>query len=242
VSTVFNHGQLRLYLLNLLEESPRHGYEVIRTLEDQFYGLYSPSAGTVYPRLQRLKADGLVTYSREGGRNVYRLTDEGRNELDKRRGELAELQAEIRSSAKGLADQIKAGVQGSVQDVRAELKQLAREMRVQERHRNRTERTPGGAAEVVESLSSAFSSVMPGRSPDPHGADPHGAPAKRKRRASKTSAADLERRTAGLAALVRELTRAAAPTQPQIDEGLRIVDETMERLRAAFPTADAPRG
>ena len=58
MSPVFGHGRLRLYLLKLLDESPRHGYDVIRELEDRFMGLYTPSAGTVYPRLARLEADG----------------------------------------------------------------------------------------------------------------------------------------------------------------------------------------
>ena len=47
--------RLRLYLLKLLDEAPRHGYEVIRLLQDRFMGVYSPSPGTIYPRLARLK-------------------------------------------------------------------------------------------------------------------------------------------------------------------------------------------
>ena len=66
MSPVFGHGRLRLYLLKLLDESPRHGYDVIRALEDRFLGLYAPSAGTVYPRLSRLESEGLVTVGRRG--------------------------------------------------------------------------------------------------------------------------------------------------------------------------------
>ena len=47
---VFAHGQLRLYLLALLEQRPMHGYEVITALSDRFGGTYRPSAGTIYPR------------------------------------------------------------------------------------------------------------------------------------------------------------------------------------------------
>ena len=76
MSPVFSHGRLRLYLLKLLEESPRHGYDVIRLLEDRFMGQYAPSPGTIYPRLQRLEAEGLVEQSKEeGGQTVYRITD-----------------------------------------------------------------------------------------------------------------------------------------------------------------------
>ncbi|NUP41901.1 MAG: helix-turn-helix transcriptional regulator, partial [Streptomyces sp.] len=75
MAPVFAHGRLRLYLLKLLDESPRHGYEVIRLLEERFHGLYAPSAGTVYPRLAKLEKEGLVTHSTEGGRKIYALTD-----------------------------------------------------------------------------------------------------------------------------------------------------------------------
>ena len=110
MSPVFSHGRLRLYLLKLLDESPRHGYEVIRLLEDRFMGLYAPSPGTIYPRLARLESEGLVTQSQEGGRKVYRITDAGRQELASRRQELAELEAEISGSVHGLAREIRDGV------------------------------------------------------------------------------------------------------------------------------------
>ena len=138
MSPVFSHGRLRLYLLKLLEESPRHGYDVIRLLEDRFMGLYAPSPGTIYPRLQRLEAEGLVTQSQEGGRKVYRITDAGRQELASRREELDELEAEISGSVHGLAREIRDEVRGSVRDLKQELKQAAREMRREQRHENRS--------------------------------------------------------------------------------------------------------
>ena len=140
MSPVFSHGRLRLYLLKLLEESPRHGYEVIRLLEDRFMGLYAPSHGTIYPRLQRLEAEGLVTQSQEGGRKVYQLTDAGREELASRRQELAELEADISGSVHGLAREVRDEVRGSVRDLKQELRQAAREMRREQRHENRSRR------------------------------------------------------------------------------------------------------
>ena len=86
MSPVFGHGRLRLYLLKLLEESPRHGYEVIRLLQDRFLGVYSPSPGTIYPRLARLEEEGLVTHEVVDGKKVYRITDKGRAELNDRHG------------------------------------------------------------------------------------------------------------------------------------------------------------
>jgi DNA-binding PadR family transcriptional regulator len=144
MSPVFSHGRLRLYLLKLLEESPRHGYDVIRLLEDRFMGLYAPSPGTIYPRLQRLEAEGLVTQSQEGGRKVYRITDAGRQELASRREELDELEAEISGSVHGLAREIRDEVRGSVRDLKQELRQAAREMRREQRHENRSRRDRHG--------------------------------------------------------------------------------------------------
>ena len=140
MSPVFSHGRLRLYLLKLLEESPRHGYDVIRLLEDRFMGLYAPSPGTIYPRLQRLEAEGLVTQSQEGGRKVYQITDAGRQELASRREELDELETEISGSVHGLAREIRDEVRGSVRDLKQELRQAAREMRREQRHEIRSRR------------------------------------------------------------------------------------------------------
>jgi DNA-binding PadR family transcriptional regulator len=140
MSPVFSHGRLRLYLLKLLEESPRHGYDVIRLLEDRFMGLYAPSPGTIYPRLQRLEAEGLVTQSQEGGRKVYRITEAGREELASRREELDDLEADISGSVHGLAREIREEVRGTVSDLKQELRQAAREIRREQRHENRSRR------------------------------------------------------------------------------------------------------
>ncbi|GHH61880.1 PadR family transcriptional regulator [Kitasatospora indigofera] len=121
MTPVFGHGRLRLYLLKLLDEAPRHGYEVIRLLEERFEGLYAPSAGTVYPRLAKLEQEGLVTHSTEGGRKVYRLTEAGRAELASRQGEIAELEVEIRDSVAQLAGAIREDVRDSAKDLREEL-------------------------------------------------------------------------------------------------------------------------
>ncbi|MFF1284144.1 PadR family transcriptional regulator [Streptomyces sp. NPDC058299] len=126
---VFAHGRLRLYLLKLLDEAPRHGYEVIRLLEERFHGLYAPSAGTVYPRLAKLEAEGLVRHTTEGGRKVYAITDAGRAELADRGGELADLELEIRESVAELAAEIRADVRGAAGDLRREMRAAASEAR-----------------------------------------------------------------------------------------------------------------
>ncbi|WP_406092633.1 helix-turn-helix transcriptional regulator [Streptomyces sp. NBC_01013] len=126
---VFAHGRLRLYLLKLLDEAPRHGYEVIRLLEERFQGLYAPSAGTVYPRLAKLEAEGLVTHATEGGRKVYSITDAGRAELAGRTGELADLELEIRESVSELAAEMRDDVRGAAGKLRSEMRAAADESR-----------------------------------------------------------------------------------------------------------------
>ncbi|MCT9090901.1 helix-turn-helix transcriptional regulator [Streptomyces sp. ASQP_92] len=126
---VFAHGRLRLYLLKLLDEAPRHGYEVIRLLEERFQGLYAPSAGTVYPRLAKLEAEGLVTHTTEGGRKVYSITEAGRAELAGRGGELADLELEIRESVSELAAEIRDDVRGAAGSLREDMRRAAREAR-----------------------------------------------------------------------------------------------------------------
>jgi DNA-binding PadR family transcriptional regulator len=126
MTPVFGHGRLRLYLLKLLEESPRHGYEIIQQLRERFAGLYSPSAGTVYPRLARLETEGLIRHESDGGRKVYQITDAGRAELAARAGELAELESEIRASARDLAEGIRQEVRETAKAVQQELADQAR--------------------------------------------------------------------------------------------------------------------
>ncbi len=129
MSPVFAHGQLRLYLLSLLNEGPRHGYEVIRDLEQRFNGLYSPSAGTVYPRLAKLEEEGLVERTEEGRKSVYRITDAGRQEVLAREDDLSSLESDLDLSVRELAEQVRSRVRGQTSDLRAELRAAAQEAR-----------------------------------------------------------------------------------------------------------------
>lgn len=122
MSTIFGHGRLRLYLLKMLDESPRHGYEIISLLRDRFLGVYSPSPGTIYPRLARLEEEGLVTHTEEGGRKVYSLTDKGREELRARESDLDDLEREITDSVRDIARAVKQDVRATISSLRDELK------------------------------------------------------------------------------------------------------------------------
>jgi DNA-binding PadR family transcriptional regulator len=74
-------GDLRLIALALIAEQPRHGYEIIKVLEDKTAGWYSPSPGIVYPTLTYLEEAGYVTVQSEGAKKLYSITDEGRAHL-----------------------------------------------------------------------------------------------------------------------------------------------------------------
>src|SRR5580700_1817890 len=132
MSPVFRHGRLRLYLLKLLDEAPRHGYEVIRLLQDRFMGVYAPSPGTIYPRLARLEEDGLVTHEEVDGKKVYSITDKGREEIRARLGDLADLEDELSESLRDVAREISVDVRDTVRSIREELASAAREFRLQD--------------------------------------------------------------------------------------------------------------
>jgi DNA-binding PadR family transcriptional regulator len=78
-------GDLRLIALALIAEQPRHGYEIIKVLEDKTAGWYSPSPGIVYPTLTYLEEAGYVTAQAEGAKKLYSITDQGRAHLDENR-------------------------------------------------------------------------------------------------------------------------------------------------------------
>ena len=131
MAPVFAHGQLRLYLLSLLESGPKHGYELITDLSDRFGGTYRPSPGTVYPRLARLEEEGLVVRVDEERKSTYALTDAGRAELEARRGDLASLEEGIAESVRERAAEVRDDVRGSMRGLRADLAAAAQRARAE---------------------------------------------------------------------------------------------------------------
>ena len=125
MATVFAHGALRLYLLALLEGGPKHGYDVIRALSDRFGGTYSPSAGTVYPRLAKLEEEGLVATTSDGRRTIYSITEAGLAELNGRRDELKEVEQDISASVRRLADELRNDIRANMLGLRADLASTA---------------------------------------------------------------------------------------------------------------------
>src|SRR5437773_74186 len=128
----FGRGDLKYVILDLLKDQPRHGYDIIRALEDRMGGRYRPSPGSVYPTLQMLEDLGYVTSSQQEGKKVYSITDEGRRYLTEQastiddirsritagwdaaqRPEMADLMHELRELAPALFRQ---GTRGALKD------------------------------------------------------------------------------------------------------------------------------
>ncbi len=118
---VFAHGALRLYLLALLEDGPKHGYELMKALEERFGGTYTPSAGTIYPRLTKLEADGLVVTEAQGRRTTYSITRAGLTELADRQADLADIEHDISASVRRLADDLREELRSNMRGLRADL-------------------------------------------------------------------------------------------------------------------------
>lgn len=204
MSAVFSHGRLRLYLLVLLADGPKHGYELIRLLENRFHGLYVPSAGTIYPRLARMEADGLVTHTASGGRKVYEITEAGKAELDRRAAELEELEAEIHASVAdlaALAEQVEEGVRGSVRNLKRELREA---------------RTGGLIREEWRSWRGAWSAGA-GGAPEGDG--------------NEAARAEVERRAHDLAAEVGRLVRLGRASREDLRVAATVLDSVRDQLR-----------
>jgi DNA-binding PadR family transcriptional regulator len=154
-AAVFAHGQLRLYLLSLLDERPMHGYDLIQALSTRFGGTYAPSAGTVYPRLAKLEEDGLVTKESDGRRTVYAITDAGRAELAARQWELAGLEDQLSDSVRRLADEVRSSVNDAMRSLRADLAASAASGRTESRASARAERTDDPRVQARIRLSAA---------------------------------------------------------------------------------------
>jgi DNA-binding PadR family transcriptional regulator len=102
----FAHGDLRLVILSLIAEKPRHGYEIIKAIEERVGGAYSPSPGVIYPTLTLLEELAYVTVgtATEGGRKLHEITDQGRAFLEANRPALDALLARMDEAARAQGD------------------------------------------------------------------------------------------------------------------------------------------
>jgi DNA-binding PadR family transcriptional regulator len=88
---IFEKGDLKYVILDIIEDRPAHGYEVMRALEERFRGLYSPSPGSIYPTLQMLEDLGYVAATQRDGKKVYEITAEGRRFLEENRSSVEDI-------------------------------------------------------------------------------------------------------------------------------------------------------
>ena len=102
----FAHGDLRLVILHLIAEKPRHGYEIIKAIEDRVAGAYSPSPGVIYPTLTLLEELGYVMVSAagEGARKLHAITAQGRAFLEANRPTLDALLARMDEASRAYGD------------------------------------------------------------------------------------------------------------------------------------------
>jgi DNA-binding PadR family transcriptional regulator len=96
-SRLFDYGELRLVILALIAEQPRHGYELIKAVEERSAGTYSPSPGVIYPTLSMLQELGHATVEESDGKKLYAVTTEGTDYLNANRTVLNGAMARIDS-------------------------------------------------------------------------------------------------------------------------------------------------
>jgi len=118
---MFESGEVKYVILRLLKEKPRHGYEVIKALEEKMGGYYTPSAGTIYPTLQLLEDQGYVRAVETEGKKVYHITPEGDAFLEEHRDVIDDILGRVRDAVRGFAG----GSMGELSEAFARLARLA---------------------------------------------------------------------------------------------------------------------
>jgi DNA-binding PadR family transcriptional regulator len=112
---IFEQGDLKYVILRLLAEKPRHGYEIIKELEERFGGAYAPSPGTVYPTLTMLEDLGYArAMPEEGGRKIYEITDEGRRHLEEHSATVDDIFERIARFVEGFFNTSMADLKGAM--------------------------------------------------------------------------------------------------------------------------------
>jgi DNA-binding PadR family transcriptional regulator len=94
---MFDHGELRLVVLALIAEHPRHGYEIIKEIEDRVAGTYSPSPGVIYPTLTMLEELGHATVAESDGKKLYTITAAGTAYIEANKTALDQAMARMQS-------------------------------------------------------------------------------------------------------------------------------------------------
>jgi len=149
----FQKGDLKYVVLGLVAEKPRHGYEIIRSLEERSHGFYAPSPGAVYPTLQFLEEAGYVSAAEHEGKKVYTVTEEGRRFLHERK-DFAE------GIKKHMSDMWGTKGAGETRETLAEFRRLGRLMRHQHWGRRPDPEKMGRIREVISHACDEIEAIL----------------------------------------------------------------------------------
>lgn len=118
---VFESGEMKYVILRLLREKPRHGYEIIKEMEERFGGWYTPSPGTVYPTLQLLEDQGYIRAVESEGKKTFQITPEGEAFLNQHKDTIDDIFDRVRETVRDFAG----GAMGELSQAVARLAGLA---------------------------------------------------------------------------------------------------------------------
>jgi DNA-binding PadR family transcriptional regulator len=154
-------GDLRLLALALIAEAPRHGYEIIKLIEEKTADWYSPSPGIVYPTLTYLEEAGYVTAASEGAKKLYTITEEGRAYLATNR-ELADVVLDRLAALGERVNRWRRAARGEEREQRRALPQLveATLQHLRETIGKRLDNDPDAEARLVEILARAAAELQ----------------------------------------------------------------------------------
>jgi len=133
---------MKYVILKLLKDKPRHGYEVMKELQERLHGCYSPSPGTVYPTLQWLEDEGLVVAKEVEGKKVYEITDAGRRFLEEHRDVVDDIFERVREA-------VDSTLGGKMADVNRSLGRLVKAV-YRTGWRSRDEATREGLVKILD--------------------------------------------------------------------------------------------
>jgi DNA-binding PadR family transcriptional regulator len=120
---MFDYGELRLLALSLIAEAPRHGYELIKLIEERVGGSYTPSPGVIYPTLAWLEDMGYAAAETvDAGRKRFRITAEGEAFLAANRAAVDELLGRFGGAAEGAPEGVPAPVARAMENLKTALR------------------------------------------------------------------------------------------------------------------------
>lgn len=147
---MFGQGDLRLVILALIAEKPRHGYEIIKAIEERLAGAYSPSPGVIYPTLTLLEEIGQVTATTEGSRKLYTVTEEGERALAESRAVVDAILARMTHSGGGEGVAATMQIRRAMENLKLALRMRMSQGPIDAGHRQRIADAIDAAARVVE--------------------------------------------------------------------------------------------